>query len=574
MNSVRLDELPSGDLRVYFGALEEQISQSEEMAYVPAKSLLDEFIFPRLESAGNNAPVRGLAAWNSLSQASSFVIVGPAGSGKTAIMRRLALAQMSHARRSPFTGLVPIYLSLRSLKPGVQILASARSAFEQLAGESSSKSFIRLLESHRIVVLLDGLDEVDRDQRQRFLSELDQARSEVPTLRLGVTTRMGVGSEALEKAGFTSYAVGPWSRHEIADQLNVEWSRDSRGFGRDSYYALLSIMSDSLVSPIVSNPLFLDLLIGRARLNGAVPIAAADVVGEAIRAWLAGWDASRSVRRWSFTTLDQTTAQSWLGNVAASMCSRNAVRISEEELLRALPGVAKPEVAKEWLEFLTRQVGLLTAGDDGNVGFAHTSLRDYFAAEYLVRNVIDDEKSWNQYSRSGAWASILIFASGLVSNASRLIQRVADGTNISPLSQASLLVSMLVQRRDIEEKVANETLGKVEQVLACFPGNSKWKVTNEGSQKWESRVSFDRELSFSDRIAVLSLCRSTYQSRFGSWGPLVREKLAASKVDTCRMMAASIAHLGEFSAHSVEGDRTSTEPEAPTELDIAVVEGA
>lgn len=114
--------------------------------------------------------------------APEVVIVAPAGTGKTTTLLQFA-AHMIAAN-----SIVPLYFRLGDWAAGPSgLLASLaqRSAFKAI----SQNEVHRLAERGRVLLLLDGWNELDPATRRRLRVEIDQIRRDCPDVRIVVTTR-------------------------------------------------------------------------------------------------------------------------------------------------------------------------------------------------------------------------------------------------------------------------------------------------------------------------------------------------------------------------------------------------
>ncbi len=143
------------------------------------------------------------------------IIVGAPGSGKTTIIAYLAsMAATNQLHRSVGwdASPVPFVIAMRSFhgtRLDEETIATA-------ACRTSATFVRRVLEEHRGLVLVDGLDEAP-DGAQEALSALRAFIKTYPGNRILVTTRPAgpLGSERVEAPGFVTTSLLPMTREEV-----------------------------------------------------------------------------------------------------------------------------------------------------------------------------------------------------------------------------------------------------------------------------------------------------------------------------------------------------------------------
>lgn len=114
--------------------------------------------------------------------APEVTIVAPPGTGKTTTLLQLA----GHVLAA--NSIVPLYFRLGDWSAGSSSLLASlrqRSAFKDISHED----MLRLAERGRILLLLDGWNELDPAKRKTLRVELEQIRRDCPYVRIVATTR-------------------------------------------------------------------------------------------------------------------------------------------------------------------------------------------------------------------------------------------------------------------------------------------------------------------------------------------------------------------------------------------------
>lgn len=139
-----------------------------------------------------------------------MLIRGEAGSGKSTLLRWLAIS----AARSAFTadlaewnGYVPFLIKLRSYTDSALPLPERflEGSAGPIAGQMPASWVHRLLRGGRVLLLVDGVDEMPGAQRRSVRPWLNSLLTEYPAIRVVVTSRpAAAGSDWLAAEGFST----------------------------------------------------------------------------------------------------------------------------------------------------------------------------------------------------------------------------------------------------------------------------------------------------------------------------------------------------------------------------------
>lgn len=114
------------------------------------------------------------------------VLIGTIGQGKTLLAQLLAVDAV-HNR-----GMLPIYLDSSILKQ-FSIQEFCRFKISQIASHLADREILRICQSERLLVILDGIDELSPPDRRRVLAELEGFTSSSNRSRILLTSRPLVG---------------------------------------------------------------------------------------------------------------------------------------------------------------------------------------------------------------------------------------------------------------------------------------------------------------------------------------------------------------------------------------------
>ncbi|MEM7253285.1 MAG: SUMF1/EgtB/PvdO family nonheme iron enzyme [Pseudomonadota bacterium] len=364
------------------------------------------------------------------------VVLGEPGAGKTTALRKL----LGNALDDPTalglpTGTIPIFLRLRALA-GPELPPDFATYIQREVDARLGGAFHdygeRLWARGRLLLLLDGLDEISDEQErlravQFIKSGLTGARArQIYTV---VSSRFtGYGGDITLGYRFMTFAVRELNGNEVDDLIRL-WFRevtphtdlplsDARARGEHLCDTLRAPdHSTQQIRVMVSNPLLLTLLCIVVMQGGEIPKRRADFYRECLHTLLIRWVAQRkqppllefevalavlSDVAWALHTAGERDTLSPLGFIA----------LAEAQLTAAGPDAPDAVAVFEWLVDST---GVITQYADGYYGFAHLGFQEYLTAlashgpgriDTLADNVSDQ---W--------WEETILLACGLPTNA-------------------------------------------------------------------------------------------------------------------------------------------------------------
>ena len=382
-----------------------------------------------LELLGGGTSVAKRAE-QALSGQRRVLVRGQAGSGKTTLLQWLATAV---ARRElppslgDLDGYIPLLIRLRSVPAG-GVLPSPEEFLSYVApgltGRSEARGWVTgKLTQGRVLLLIDGVDEVPEERRSQTRQWLRQLIVAFPESRCVITTRPsavregwlgGLKFHELELLPMNSTDViafiDKWHRAAASGQPNderiVKWRDD----------LTTAVVTKRDLGRLATNPLLCALICALNRdRRGYLPSGRMELYAAALELLLQRRDDERGVQLARDLRLDpahppqllQRLAYWLVKNGATEMRYSQAVRIIEASLPALRHLTADPDRV---LNQLIDRSGLLRQPTPDSVDFIHRTFQDYLAARaaiqdddlgVLVLNAHNDQ--WEDVLRMAVW---------------------------------------------------------------------------------------------------------------------------------------------------------------------------
>jgi hypothetical protein len=316
-------------------------------------------------------------------------ILGKPGAGKTTFLQYLAL-QTAEGKLDK----VPILISLREWSDSGQALVPFLARQFAVCGFPEAEPFlVHLLEEGQALVMLDGLNEVNREggQRDRAIAELREFGEQYPEVQCLITCR----------AAETEYQFGQFNYVEVADFTNEQmqvfagkWFADGPR-KQDRFLESFGREEKKWLREFGRTPLLLSMLCLAFDETEVFPQRRVDAYREALNVLLKRWDARRGIEqdvvyRW----ISQDHRLQMLAHIAANTFPAKKVLFGQEELeerieayLRGLlPASARDKEidGEAELRAIRAQHGILVERAQRVYSFSHLTFQEYLTARYIV----------------------------------------------------------------------------------------------------------------------------------------------------------------------------------------------
>lgn len=363
-----------------------------------------------------SVPSRPIPVEELLPQHRSVVCLGDPGSGKTTLIRWLAVTAagggfLFGSKTGVFERLLPLPISVGRLAevwredrsvPVTTALARYFAA-RGVGDERDLSVFLeRVLGRGQALVLLDGLDEVRSDERSRLHAWLLAFAAAHPQNRFVAASRV-VGYSAFSLPSVAEVMIRPFDDAQVERYAKTfamayaRWERggDDEGKGEEEALKLLgSLKANERLMGIARNPFMLSALALVHRAEGRLPRHRVQAYEMFARALCETWAEARRLvagEPAGATIAYEEEALPILGELALAMHLRYPTGVAPEAFvvetlanaLRARQGVEGEAAARAFLERAGREVQILLERGAGSWGFLHLTFQEFFTAAGL-----------------------------------------------------------------------------------------------------------------------------------------------------------------------------------------------
>lgn len=334
--------------------------------YIPLGVTIDDTEFPKVEYS------------DVVNFSKRAVVTGPAGSGKSMLMRHFLLSCLSYGNR------VPVFVELRNANAdGATVKELIRSSLK-LHGFTLDEAFVeKALEAGHFAILLDGFDELAHPRRQEVTQDILELSQAAPECTIIVSSRPDDSFGGWEE--FSSLDIRPLNKEEAIQLVQkLPFDEEIKGKFVEEIDRRLFTSHESFLS----NPLLLSIMLLTYGQSADIPTKLSIFYNQAYEALFQRHDALKGgFQRDRQCRLDIQD----FGKIFAAFCVQTYDRRLFEFSRSDAIGYLKKAKSATGLDFNVNhylfdslQSTCLLVEDGIRLVFAHRSFQEYFVAKFIA----------------------------------------------------------------------------------------------------------------------------------------------------------------------------------------------
>jgi hypothetical protein len=396
----------------------------------------DYFIAPRLSIQGG----KQISGNEMLSLGDKILLIGPAGSGKTCLLKQLSIqwAQDFLAKRSEYCPLLISCSEINygSFAAGWELDVGLSDLVKRLTGVKLWRDDMQaLFATEKVLPIWDGVDEIPRHElHERFVAGIRYLEKAYPKLRIIVSTRPIAVTSGL--IGFVPVQLSVLNAEEV-------WTHVRNLAGHDSHLAnsfTNLIATNRWAAELSTSPLLLRMLWQIFQNQGTIPSSRAQIYNEITDFCLRGWNQQKGISARSEFTLAEIDKA--LQNLAMTMRIHDTADLHRVHFRAVFEKTYSEKKADKLLDTLCGTGIVVSIGQD-IYQFSHHTFLEF----YTARAAASSEECFQIILAHPPSKETVLFLAGLLDDATRVIEAV--------IRQGDLLMAV---RCLSESKTHNEAL--------------------------------------------------------------------------------------------------------------------
>jgi predicted NACHT family NTPase len=377
---------------------------------------------------------------------SKLRVLGRPGVGKTTFLQYLAI----QCNRGEFaTNQIPVFILLREFaeesrqKEEFGLFNYIYSVLN-ISGSLIPSALETLLQAGRILLLLDGIDEVVNQDITAIIREIRKFSGKYYKNRFVTSCR--TSAQKLQLQGFTDVEIAPFTQAQIttfAQKWFVALSKTTAQSGQDQsikFINKLDLPENWQFRQLAVTPLFLHLACSVFQGQGKFPLKRSEFYKQGLDILLGKWDEAKGVERDDVYREFLLPQKLRLLSQLAAVTFEHGQYFFEQRLieqyiadyLRNLPGeILEPEEiqleSEAILKAIEAQHGLLIERARGIFSFSYLAFQEYFTARKIVasHNLQALEQALGGLVRhitDPHWHEVFLLTAAMLRSADSLVQ--------------------------------------------------------------------------------------------------------------------------------------------------------
>lgn len=473
--------------------------------YVPLK-----FKFDFSNNAEEILPKEKRISYDIITALTNFekiVILGDPGSGKSTTLKYLAYTICAHRTDSyQLQAYIPIYIKATEYAKYLSDKGRSLSEFIIDINTKYGLLFSESLENNKLIVLIDGLDEINiTNQRHNIVERINSFIAQYPEIKIIVSSRIVGYKETRLSSYFFHFEVDKFSDKQIYLFLN-NWYSSISSYSNNSLEIVsgeakklyLSIKQNESVYRLACNPLLITIIALIYYQGNKLPEKRVSLYEIATSTLLDNWVKLRANEK---NNIDKEILIELLAIVAFHIHEHYSSGLIPEKELRDIltceyskiyPYIPQKELKhdiNDIISFLREDAGFLfekglAENGEALFGFVHLTFQEYFAAiefntrwkEGSINNNLSD------YIYNSNWTEIIKLTASLFkinepsrlgrNHATKFITDILNTSDVIPEINRRLNIVCQILNEDVE--VDFEILKKIiDEILDCLSFDDK-----------------------------------------------------------------------------------------------------
>ncbi len=366
-------------------------------------------------------------------QHSKLMVLGKPGAGKTTFLKYLAMQCIEGEFQSDR---FPMFVTLKDFAEAPKqpdILEYIAQQLSKCKVTDANVKAEQLLQQGKVLILLDGLDEVREEDTSRVLKQVQEFSYQFSTNQFIITCR--IGAKEYKFQGFTEVEVADFNSEQIATFAQNWFQLKDDPVKGERFIEKLE--ENKPIQELATNPLLLTLLCLVFGEAGDFPANRSELYTEGVDVLLKKWDVGRNIERDKiYKDLSLQGKENLLSHIALTTFEQKNYffkkKTVEEHIADFISNLSNASTTPKDLELdseailksIEAQHGLLVARATSIYSFSHLTFHEYFTAREIVAN-----SAWNnlvEHITEKRWLEVFLLTTGMMRKADVLVQLMKE----------------------------------------------------------------------------------------------------------------------------------------------------
>jgi predicted NACHT family NTPase len=348
-----------------------------------------------------------------------LMVLGGPGMGKSTFLRKMGLEALKGRRKEGFHhACLPVFVELKLFRAGeIDIRSAIAHEFKTCGFPDHDRFTNTMLEQGRLLILLDGLDEVPTDRMSDAITKIQDFVDRYDKNRFIASCRVAAYRHNFRR--FTDVAIADFDDDQIQAFI-ANWFHSQPKLGQECWEKLTSA-EYAAAKELTHTPLLLTLACLLYQRAGQFPTNRATLYERALRVLLEEWAAEKELPRDSlYKGLDTKRKELMLSEIAYEAFKEDRLFLSKREVVEQIERSLKDMLPDEKfidgaavLKSIEVQHGVLVERAEGIYSFSHLTLQEFLTAQHIVEDHRQVEQLVIDHLSDERWREVFLLLAGL-----------------------------------------------------------------------------------------------------------------------------------------------------------------
>ena len=366
-----------------------------------------------------------------------LMVLGGPGAGKSTFLRRVGLEAFKGKDGKYQHDCLPVLLELKRFQSDennkINLIKAITEEFHNFGFPLSEEFTIKALERGKLLVLLDGLDEVPKINLAKVIDGIESLVTRYENNRFIASCRIAAYRSLTQ---FRDIQLADFEDHQIQQFIN-NWFQSNLDKESDTAakcWSTLNQEKNKSAKELAQTPLLLTFLCLVYGESLSFPPNRSRLYQKALDIFLKKWAAEKRVEYGEICSgLNVEVEKVLLSQIAYDSFATNQLFFRQDELGKQMKDflqdtVDKPKYfdSKAVLEAIAIQQGILVERAEEFYSFSHLTLQEFLTA-FFIKKEDKLEELVNQHLTDERWREVFLLVAGLKSRADELLELMEVG---------------------------------------------------------------------------------------------------------------------------------------------------
>ncbi|MBD0309953.1 MAG: NACHT domain-containing protein, partial [Microcoleus sp. T1-bin1] len=351
-----------------------------------------------------------------------LMVLGQPGAGKSTFLRKIGLEALKGKKGGFKHDRIPVFIELKSFTSSQIDIEKLIVEEFSICGFPSSEQFIaKALEQGKLLILLDGLDEVPTVNTNEVISKIQNFVDRYDKNSFIVSCRTAAYRNNFQR--FTDVKLADFDDTQI-EQFIGNWFQsevDKQAGTAQKCWELLQKPEYAAAKELAHTPLLLTFLCLIYDRSQNFPNNRSVLYRRALRILLEEWAAEKRIQKEEiYQGLSTELEESLLSEIAYTGFESDKLFFSQREVVEPIKtflagnlNAPKHLDGEAVLNAIAVQQGILVERAEDVFSFSHLTLQEYLTAQYIADNNLIEQLVTDHLS-DGRWREVFLLVAGLV----------------------------------------------------------------------------------------------------------------------------------------------------------------